>query len=575
MTRIGSPTASSTPSRTAESPGAESGTQVAGHVDGNEAEVELSHALGEHTAISGEVDLDAEGVRRAHVALEHFSGRDDRFRLSAKLGTSQMDEALRGSTVLGKVQLDMADSPLVGPLSHRFSLKVGGAHIPGDASVRSGVGPEGVTLLGVGAHYGVGLDARIGGERGVRLTGDYGVGADLFIEPAPSTESRAAFTSGTGFGAFDIAKTAGFSDITLSAHTRAAYGLGDHAELSLRHDVQYSLDDPTVRSIVDDHAVTAGARVDLGDDVTAGASLRVPLENRTRRPGEGEDGVQARLDLGWKPDPRLDVAGYAMTTGNRFSGAGVAADLAVKPNIDVGAFYRYDAQTGNHSAGVGVTIRFGGSSSKPRSTDAQRYLDRPRTDWGQDRRTDLSGNRSERPPNRAVRPGDVGGLPDLSAMSYDQAMTAIDTPEKAAALLSHGAYFEYGFHQDELAKFSPREAYARRTGVVCAEQHAVQAQALNHNGYSAHNVQFLSNGVAHVVTAYQDKSTGQWNIIDYNRIHETQGTTLQEAMQRYEPGTYEYKVLDYSDTTSRTERPRVIEVDRSAVVREVRRFWDD
>ena len=39
--------------------------------------------------------------------------------------------------------------------------------------------------------------------------------------------------------------------------------------------------------------------------------------------------------------------------------------------------------------------------------------------------------------------------------------------------------------------------------------------------------------------------------------------------------SYEYKVIDYSDTHDESERPRVVEVHRAAVVREVRAFWND
>ena len=46
-------------------------------------------------------------------------------------------------------------------------------------------------------------------------------------------------------------------------------------------------------------------------------------------------------------------------------------------------------------------------------------------------------------------------------------------------------------------------------------------------------------------------------------------------MEKYEPGNYEYKVIDYSDTKDKIERPKVVGVNRSTLVKEVNQFWDD
>ena len=537
------------------------------------ATVTVDHALGESTNLSARVDADAEGLRRAHVELERFTAGGHR--LSAKVGTSALSEETAGGAVMTKLQLDSRDWRLAGPLSHNLTAKVGAFHFPRSRAVRNGL-DEDMTLVGVGLKYGLQLDTSIGGERGVDVTGRYGVSADIFIEPNPSDEARTAFSRGMNFSAFDLGKTTGFSELSVSASTRAAYGVSDKVEVGVTHNLEYELDDPTIGHVVNDHSVSADVSV-LSlfgrDQVDLHAGVRVPLEDRTPRPGYAPDGVTTGLGVDVRPTEDLTLRADAALRDGSFAGAGVRVDYQVNDRVALGGGYQYDSFSNEHRGYAGLSVSFGGGGRQPaRRARSAEYL-RRHTDPIE--RSDRARHFGARPASRRVSAGEVEGFPTgLEGMTYDEALDAIDTPDKAAALLGSGTYFEYGFH-DENVKFSPRSSWARRTGVVCAEQHSVQAQALKRNGYQAHNVEYFANGVGHVVTVYQDKQTGKWNVLDYNNKYETQAGSIKEAMEQYEPGYYEYKVIDYSDTDAETERPRVVEVHRAAVVREVRAFWNE
>lgn len=576
MTRITGPSSTSTQASTPASNEAVASTttntqnvqssddhsQLAAYLrsDGDVVKAYGAYDLDGSNKLNAYVEGDAQGLRRAHTELEHFT--EGGGRLSAKLGTSLISDETRGGAVMAKLQYDTGKMDLVGPLTHSLSTKAGAFYIPRTFTRRHDI-DESMTLLGVGGKYELQLDTALGPNDDVKLTGRYGISGGMFVEPNPSDRTQEIFTKGSNFGYFDIGKFTGFSELTTSANTRAEYQIGDRAKIGLTHNLEFEMDDPSIGRTINDHSVTADVEV-LSlfgrNQLDASASVRVPLEDRTARVGEPGDGVVSRLDLAYHPSSKLDVNAYAQMRDDQFDGAGVAAKYKIDKRWSVGANYDYNNNTGEHRASVGLSFNFY-TDNKPRRTPEDLM------------RSNRARNLQTPPDSHRVYASEVSGFPDVKNMTYDEAMNAIDTPEKAAALLSPGTLFEYGFH--ELGKMSPQYSFNNPTGTVCAEQHAVQAQALRRNGYDVHNVQFFGGGVAHVITAYKDKETGKWNLMDYNSIYETQATNIKEAMDQYEPGNYEYKLIDYSDTPDKFERPSVSGVERATVVREVSQFWND
>ena len=519
-----------------------------------------AYDLGNNNKLNAYVEGDGQGLRRAHAEFEHFT--DGGGRVSAKIGTSLISDETKDGSVMAKLQYDSGKMDLVGPLTHSVTVKGGAFHIPRTYTKRHDI-DESMDMIGIGGKYELQLDTALGPNDDVKIKGRYGVSGALFIEPNPSDASRETFTHGSNFSYFDTGKFTGFSELTTSANTRADYQINDKINLGLTHNLEFEMDDFSIGRTINDHSITADVEV-LSlfgrNQFDAKASVRAPLEKRTPRVGEPADGVTSELDLSYHPDDNLEVNAYAKMRDTKFDGAGVGAKYNINKDWSVGAKYDYDKPLDEHKFSVGLSYHFY-TDNKPRRTPADLQ------------RSNTARHLATPPPSHSVYSSEVEGFPDIKNMSYDEAMNAINTPEKAAALLSNGTYFEYGFH--EAGKMSPQYSWNNPKGTVCAEQHAVQAQALRHNGYEVHNVQFFGDDVAHVITAYKDKKTGKWNLMDYNQIYETQGDNIKEAMEKYEPGNYEYKLIDYSDTTDKFERPNVVGVNRSTLVKEVHQFWND
>ncbi len=530
------------------------------HADNDKVKAYGSYDLGDGNKLNAYVESDGQGLRRAHAEFEHFT--DGGGRISAKVGTSMLSDETKDGAVMAKLQYDSGKMDLVGPLTHSVTVKGGAFHIPRTYTRRHDI-DESMDLVGIGGKYELQLDTALGPHDDVKIKGRYGVSGGLFIEPNPTAESRETFTRGSNFSYFDIGKTVGFSELTASANTRAEYKINDHSKIGLTHNLKFEMDDITIGRTIDDHSVSADLEVISlfgRGKVDAKASVRVPIEKRTPRVGEAPDGVTSRVDVNYHPDKKLEINAYAKMREADFDGAGFSANYKIDDHWSVGARYDYNKPADHHRASIGFSFNFGaGGDHNSAPTDLKR--------------SHTARNIRNPPASHHVYASQIADFPDVKNMSYDKAMKAIDTPEKAAALLGNNTYFKYGFH--DMVKMSPRYSWEHPEGTVCAEQHAVQAQALRHHGYEVHNVQFFGDDVAHVITAYKDKKTGKWNLMDYNQIYETQADNIKEAMEKYEPGNYEYKVIDYSDTKDKIERPKVVGVNRSTLVKEVNQFWDD
>jgi hypothetical protein len=87
--------------------------------------------------------------------------------------------------------------------------------------------------------------------------------------------------------------------------------------------------------------------------------------------------------------------------------------------------------------------------------------------------------------------------------------------------------------------WSSDETLKRGTG-VCRDQHALARDLLIANGYHAELLGYAASDQSHAITAYQDKSTGKWGILEYGTLYppdKLQANTPEEALMMVRPAT--------------------------------------
>jgi hypothetical protein len=87
--------------------------------------------------------------------------------------------------------------------------------------------------------------------------------------------------------------------------------------------------------------------------------------------------------------------------------------------------------------------------------------------------------------------------------------------------------------------WSSVEMLERGTG-VCRDQHALARDLLVANGYDAILLGYAASDQSHAVTAFQDKTTGKWGILEYGAVfppEQLQANTAEEALMMVRPAT--------------------------------------
>jgi hypothetical protein len=87
--------------------------------------------------------------------------------------------------------------------------------------------------------------------------------------------------------------------------------------------------------------------------------------------------------------------------------------------------------------------------------------------------------------------------------------------------------------------WSSVEMLQKGTG-VCRDQHALARDLLIANGHEAVLLGYAASDQSHAVTAYQDKTTGKWGILEYGAVfppEQLQANTAEEALLMVRPAT--------------------------------------
>lgn len=138
----------------------------------------------------------------------------------------------------------------------------------------------------------------------------------------------------------------------------------------------------------------------------------------------------------------------------------------------------------------------------------------------------------------------AAGLPPATA-SFEDAVAMLDTPEKIASYdgerLSYlsdnnGSGFLSGW-------YSPEEVY-RRQGGNCAEQMSFESYVLRRHGYESYLLGFTAPGVNHDMCVYRDKTTGLWDVMDYDRVLPVNASTPEGAIEKIYPNWFFAELLD-------------------------------
>lgn len=131
----------------------------------------------------------------------------------------------------------------------------------------------------------------------------------------------------------------------------------------------------------------------------------------------------------------------------------------------------------------------------------------------------------------------------LKGQSFATVATAARTPEDVARFLDWAITYEderaADHSQGTLGSRSSAETLALGTG-VCRDQHALARDLLKANGYEATLLGYAASNQSHAITAYQDKETGKWGILEYGTLYtpeQLQANSPEEALLMVRPAT--------------------------------------
>jgi hypothetical protein len=131
---------------------------------------------------------------------------------------------------------------------------------------------------------------------------------------------------------------------------------------------------------------------------------------------------------------------------------------------------------------------------------------------------------------------------DLKGKDFSTLSGKLTTAANVAHYLDQNVPYDDARLDDSegnLGSWSSNEVLQRGTG-VCRDQHALARDLLKANGYDAVLLGYAASDQSHAVTAYQDKSTGKWGILEYGTVYppeQLQANTAEEALLMVRPAT--------------------------------------
>lgn len=152
--------------------------------------------------------------------------------------------------------------------------------------------------------------------------------------------------------------------------------------------------------------------------------------------------------------------------------------------------------------------------------------------------------------SRLVAPGDHQIQSDyswsemnaLKGKDFNTLAGKLTTAADVAHYLGQNVPYDYNRLTDSAGNYgswSSVEMLQKGTG-VCRDQHALARDLLNANGYNAVLLGYAAADQSHAVTAYQDKTTGKWGILEYGTVYppeQLQANTPEEALLMVRPAT--------------------------------------
>ncbi|MBI4708166.1 MAG: hypothetical protein HY761_09645 [Candidatus Omnitrophica bacterium] len=132
--------------------------------------------------------------------------------------------------------------------------------------------------------------------------------------------------------------------------------------------------------------------------------------------------------------------------------------------------------------------------------------------------------------------------PNLAGKSFEEVVSALDTPEKVAGYITGFNYFDD--HNDISGLFdlyTPWEVF-QKGGGNCTEQSGFEAYVLRQHGYEAYNIGEIARSFTHAICIYKDEYG--WNALDYWMMYKVGANTPEELLNMIYPGWFSLTIKD-------------------------------
>jgi len=137
---------------------------------------------------------------------------------------------------------------------------------------------------------------------------------------------------------------------------------------------------------------------------------------------------------------------------------------------------------------------------------------------------------------------------NLEGKSFEEVVTALDTPEKVAWYTNYFEYFDDHNDISGLFKmYTPEEVFDLKGG-NCTEQSGFEAYVLSQHGYKAYNIGVIARLFTHAICIYEDET--EWNALDYDAIYLAGAQNPQELLDMIYPGWFSLTIKNPSNGKS-------------------------
>ncbi len=134
-----------------------------------------------------------------------------------------------------------------------------------------------------------------------------------------------------------------------------------------------------------------------------------------------------------------------------------------------------------------------------------------------------------------------GEIRALAGKDFATVAGKVTTPADVAFYLNNNIEYDNtrNDHDHEYGSWSSDQVLKGGMG-VCRDQHALARDLLVANGYNAVLLGYSAADQPHAITAYQDKTTGKWGILEYGTLYppsKVNADTAEEALLIVRPAT--------------------------------------